>query len=473
MGKNKAIDRLAFLSKKFNIFNLKNDYTETDLNEITSHNNFNTINGHNDNVLALRCASEIKKIKPNGSEVIKTKLDIYISDDVFNMIIKSDPTLNKIYTQWILNLFLRLLKNEETINEAIRLVEEDLPLAEVYLKLFENNKRKQKFKRLCSSSYILKDIKDPTNINQYKSLSQLYDAIDPFIERDPSEMETLIQKFVDSGQAEISVRCRKFTVYIPKTRDANSIFNKFVNWCTATPGNGMFSHYTNHKSPNNPKSVIYIVINNKFFNGELEDNYLYQIHFESNQIKNRKQNKHADFFNDVINESEIISNYFYDVLTPMATQVGTNKNNTYLDYLIKFGWTQVLFDIIEEFTPIIRILNRDVPKLADLSRFTKLNTLAIANAKLSKLHKSLKTLINLKELIIPNNKLTSLPKEIGTLQNLIFLNILGNKITEIPDEIKFLDKTNGGNLYRLAVNPKDIGKDNYNKLRKLLPSVEM
>ena len=103
----------------------------------------------------------------------------------------------------------------------------------------------------------------------------------------------------------------------------------------------------------------------------------------------------------------------------------------------------------------------------------KLNTLAIANAKLSKLHKSLKTLINLKELIIPNNKLTSLPKEIGTLQNLIFLNILGNKITEIPDEIKFLDKTNGGNLYRLAVNPKDIGKDNYNKLRKLLPSVEM
>ena len=81
MGKNKAIDRLAFLSKKFNIFNLKNDYTETDLNEITSHNNFNAINGHNDNVLALRCASEIKKIKPNGSEVIKTKLDIYISEE--------------------------------------------------------------------------------------------------------------------------------------------------------------------------------------------------------------------------------------------------------------------------------------------------------------------------------------------------------------------------------------------------------
>jgi hypothetical protein len=131
MGKNKAIDRLTFLSKKFNIFNLKDDYTETDLNEITSHNNFKSINGHNNNVLALRCAYEIKKTKPNGSEVIKTNLDIYISDNVFNIIIKSDPTLNKIYTQWILNLFLRLLKNEETINEAIRLVEEDLPLVAI------------------------------------------------------------------------------------------------------------------------------------------------------------------------------------------------------------------------------------------------------------------------------------------------------------------------------------------------------
>ena len=62
MSKNKAIDRLAFLSKKFNIFNLKNDYTETDLNEITSHDNFKTINGHNDNILALRCVSKIKKL---------------------------------------------------------------------------------------------------------------------------------------------------------------------------------------------------------------------------------------------------------------------------------------------------------------------------------------------------------------------------------------------------------------------------
>jgi Leucine-rich repeat (LRR) protein len=473
MNENKSIDRLTFLSKKFNIFNLKNDYTESDLNEITPYNNFKKIKGHNSNILALRCVSEIKKIKPNGSEVIKNKVNVYITDRVFNTIIKSDPTPNKIYTQWILNLFSKLLKNEETISDAIRLVEEDLPLAEVYLNLFENNKRKQKFKKLCSGSYVLKDIKDPTNINQYKSLSQLYDAIDPFIERDPSEMETLIQKFVDSGQAEISVRCRKFTVYIPKTRDANCIFNKFVNWCTATPGNGMFSHYINYKTPSNPKSVLYVIINNKFFNGELEDNYLYQIHFESNQIKNRKQNKHGDFFSDVINESETISKYFYDILNPMATQVGTNKNNIYLEYQIKFGWTQALFDIIDEFTPIIRILNRDIPKLANLSRFTKLNTLAIANANLSKLHKSLKTLTNLKELILPNNKLTSLPKEIGALQNLIFLNILGNKITNIPDEIKFLDKTNGGKLYRLAVTPKDIGKHNYDRLRKLLPSVEM
>ena len=82
--------------------------------------------------------------------------------------IDSDPTLNKMYTQWMLTTFNRLLKSDKII-EAIRFVVEDLPLAKEYLEIFEGNKRKQKFKNLCSGSYILKDLSDPTDINQYKS----------------------------------------------------------------------------------------------------------------------------------------------------------------------------------------------------------------------------------------------------------------------------------------------------------------
>jgi Leucine-rich repeat (LRR) protein len=73
-------------------------------------------------------------------------------------------------------------------------------------------------------------------------------------------------------------------------------------------------------------------------------------------------------------------------------------------------------------------------------------------------------------MVVRDNKLTTIPREIGNLKNLIFLNILGNRIIDIPDTIKYLDKSNGGKLHRVAVSIKDIGDENYNKLKRLLPN---
>jgi len=121
--------------------------------------------------------------------------------------------------------------------------------------LFEDNKRKKKFRDLCKGSYTLLHVEDPTNINQYKSLSMLFDAVDPFIEKEPSAVERTMQKFVDSGQAEIPIKDRKFTVYIPKTTAANVVFANFASWCTAREGNGMYNSYTTgHKKPNGKNS---------------------------------------------------------------------------------------------------------------------------------------------------------------------------------------------------------------------------
>ena len=58
----------------------------------------------------------------------------------------------------------------------------------------------------------------------------------------------------------------------------------------------------------------------------------------------------------------------------------------------------------------------------------------------------------------------------SSLKNLEFLNIKGNKIITIPNDISKLDKSNGGSLYRIAVNREDIGDENYNKLKELLPT---
>lgn len=479
MGKIDVTDRLEFLAEKFDVFECDNEKLKDKTDELMEGGctNVEPVFSLNNTILGLICVTEINKVDSrDGTEYIKKVIDVSIAFDVFDSMVKSDPSNNKMYAQWMLSVFSRLLKDEDKLGDAIRFADEDLPLAKEYLEIFEANKRKQKFKNLCLSSYVLKGVKDPTNINQYKSLTQLYDAVDPFIVRDPSEMEKLLQRFVDAGQATIPVRDRRFTLFIPKTRDANVIFSKFASWCTCSPNNGMFKNYTEgsaYKKPNGKNSDIYIVIDNRFFDGELEDNYLYQIHFESNQVKNRKQNGNGKFFEEVILKSEGVANFFNEELTMMAKTSKNITDNKYINYLIKFGWTEALFDIIEEFTPIIRFTNREVPKIPDMSRFNKLNTLIIKDAKLMELHPSIGGLGTLQELLIPNNKVTSLPKEIGNLKNLIMLNIMGNRISEIPDEIKYLDETNGGRLHRIAVNREEVGEANYQKLKTLLPSVRM
>jgi len=453
-------ERLKFLLNKFDVFDeTRVDSKTKKLND--SGYDVSSVLSDSDDCLAL-----VSSMDDNG----KTKVIISVSKSVFDMMVDSDPAPNKMYTQWMLNTFYRLLKSGKRV-DAVRFAAEDLPLASEYLMIFESNKRKQKFKNLCSGSFVLKDLSDPTDINQYKSLSQLFDAVDPFIPRDISAVEGLLYRFVDSGQAVIGVRDRKFTVYIPLTRDASVIFDSFANWCTCKEGNGMFQHYTtNYKTPRGRKSKIYIVINNEFFNGVLNDDTLFQIHFESSQIKNRK-NTHSNVgVYDSLSTSENVLNYFHDELIELSREYKSINNNLYLNNLIKFGFSDSLFEIIEETTPLIIFKDKEVPKMGDVSKFTNLQTFEMNNTKLVSIHPSVCALKNLEIMVVRDNKITTIPSEIGNLKSLVFLNILGNKITDIPDAIKYLDKSNGGKLHRLAVSQKDIGVENYEKLKRLLPN---
>jgi hypothetical protein len=452
-------DRLKFLINKFDV--LDNSKVDSKIKSLVDSDfDVSKIESDDGDLLAIVYYSNNGKLKNNVS----------ISRHVFDMMVNSDPAANKMYTQWMLEVFRRLLKSGKYV-DAIRFAVEDLPMASEYLVIFESNKRKNKFKQLCLSSFILKDLSDPTDINQYKSLGQLFDAVDPFIERDLSNIERLLYKFVDSGQAKIGVRDRKFTIYIPLTRDASVVFDSFANWCTCKTGNGMFNHYTtNYKTPRGKKSKIYVVINNEFFNGVLNDNTLFQIHFESNQIKDRKNTQSNVGIYDHLSVSENILNYFHDELIELSKEYKSLTKNLYLDNLIKFGFSDSLFEIIEETTPLIVFKDKEVPKMGDVSRFKNLQTFEMNNTKLVNIHPSVCTLNNLEIMVVRDNKITQLPKEIGNLRNLVFLNILGNKIVEIPDTIKYLDKSNGGSLHRLAVCLNDIGEENYKKLKRLLPN---
>jgi len=469
MEKYNIKDRLTFLAELFDVFECDSETKTVDskLKVLSDEGYISKIVTSNYNVEdVIAILSE----KINDKE--RTVKKVSVCSSVFSDMISSDPTENKMYLQWMLNLFARLLKDKDSsgFEMAARLVVEDLPQANKYLTIFEDNKRKKKFKELCKGSYILKDVKDPTDINQYKSLSQLFDAVDPFIEKKPNALERTLLKFVEIGYATIPVRDRKFMVFVPKHLDASVAFANYANWCTARVGNGMFKHYTeDYKKPNGGKSDIYIIIPNSFFEGKTKD--LFQIHFETNQLKDRHNGQNVSIFENVLMESEGLSNYFYEELITMAKEYKKGiETNKYLDYLIKFGFAESLFELIDDETPTIRFMAREIPRLPDISKFKSLDQLIICNAKLHELHPSIGKLTNLEMLVLTENKIKELPKEIGNLKNLAFLNLIGNPITSIPSEICYLDKSRGGSLHRIAVKEEDIGSKNYNKLKELLPT---
>jgi Leucine-rich repeat (LRR) protein len=115
-------------------------------------------------------------------------------------------------------------------------------------------------------------------------------------------------------------------------------------------------------------------------------------------------------------------------------------------------------------------MTREIPRLPDMSRFKNVDQMIITNAKMVELHPSIGSLSNLEMLVLSGNKIKTLPKEIGMLNKLEFLNLDGNPIKDIPNEIKYLDVSNGGSLHRIGVKETDIGRDNYLKLKELLPT---
>lgn len=469
MKETSVTDRLTFLAEQFDVFDCSEETVLVQKIEDLKAKAF-VPQLIKSSPKALDGVLAIVSKKVNEKERILTSVSI--CSDVFAAMVVADPTVNKMYLQWMLNLFSRMLKEggEVSVESAIRFVNEDLPQANAYLQLFEDNKRKKKFYDLCKGSYSLKLVDDPTNINQYKSLAQLFDAVDPFIEKEPSAVERTLQKFVESGQALIPVKDRKFTLYIPKTTAASVVFAKYANWCTAREGNGMFTSYTTgNKKPNGKDSDIYIIINNKFFTGESQE--LYQIHFESHQIKDKANGSNVSIFESVLHESEGLTNFFKEELMGMAKEYKKGiENNRYLDYLIKFGFAESLFELMDENTPTIRIMTREIPRMPDISRFKAVDQLIICDAKMVELHPSIGKLSSLELISLTGNRIKSLPKEIGMLKNLMFLNLAGNPIVDVPSEIAYLDRSNGGSLHRVGVKEEEIGADAYRRLKELLPT---
>ena len=172
-----------------------------------------------------------------------------IPEEEFRQIVAADPTSGEDkmgkYSKWLLALY---------ASNNLKL--EDLYKATSYLTTF--HKYKQKL--------------DRKDIGQYKSLSDLFQAIEPYSDNTKAASHKEEIRKIKEG-AEKVYEDNEWLVVIPHTRAAAIEYGKGTQWCTAaTESYNYFEHY-------NEQGPLYININKK--TGDK-----YQFHFESEQFMN-------------------------------------------------------------------------------------------------------------------------------------------------------------------------------------------
>ena len=169
----------------------------------------------------------------------------------FDKLEQSDPSENKQYLNWIMNIYL----NGE-------LEEEDFYKIPEALRLFDKNKEKL-------------DV-NQRNINSFNDLSSLYNVVSKYdSEEEMSASEK--EKLIKLEGAEQVYNDDNWKIIIPKTQQAACLYGKSTKWCTASNDyNNRFEYY--HK-----QGPLFILINKNVKNDKAVLKKL-QFHFETGQF---------------------------------------------------------------------------------------------------------------------------------------------------------------------------------------------
>ena len=282
--------------------------------------------------------------KRNGKQSIK------LTESIFQDIVDADPSSNKQYVQWMIQVFLNHIKDED-IDQAVRFLAEDLPEANEFLGVFDKVKNKKVFKR--SAPNRPNAPQNVTDINQYNDLAHLYSVVSPFVgteddEDDDGESKLWkkLKKYIDLGEARLAYRDNDVLVYTPLTIDSScDPLGPLASWCTRREGNSYFDSYRrNNPKPDGSLSDYYVVMPKKLFDGDDEGGvFPLQIHFESNQLhdKNNSSIERSGKLDEILSRFSGLRDFFkreLGALVEMDVTRGTGlMDSPYIKYLNKFG----------------------------------------------------------------------------------------------------------------------------------------
>lgn len=172
--------------------------------------------------------------------------------DVLNKLLAADPTgSNGKYLQWIANQY---LKGQFKLEDTSRIKGEIETFQSVSPKL------------------------DKKDINQYKSLPDLYDALKPFegqeVVSNREEDRRQEQAFYKSGEAVLIASTPNKIIEL-HSEAAAKYFGRGTKWCTAADEDNMFNHYYNAEGEefdeedeeygtwdDDPMYAMYVIIHN-------------------------------------------------------------------------------------------------------------------------------------------------------------------------------------------------------------------
>jgi hypothetical protein len=202
------------------------------------------------------------------------KGDKSLFDYIEGLYPKKNDQHNRGYFMWLYRL----------INDG-KLKDEDFYKVKEYLRLF--------------NKFINRISNDKRDINQYKSIHDLYIVVKDFEsnEDDVSTSKTSEIKKIKREEIDRVYDDGDWLVLVPKTERASCLVGKGTQWCTAADkSNNMFDHY-------NSDGMLYVLIS-KY------DDSKYQLHFESNQLMDVNDREvSAAFFFDHIAESNGLYNF--------------------------------------------------------------------------------------------------------------------------------------------------------------------
>ncbi len=112
------------------------------------------------------------------------------------------------------------------------------------------------------------------DIMSYKTLSDLYDAIEPFEDKLP--VSNREQKKLAKSDAEKIIDTPDFKVIVPKTEEAAKYYGVSTKWCTAAGEHCMFDNY-------NSEGPLYIIIA-----GTGENARKFQLHYETDSFMDER-----------------------------------------------------------------------------------------------------------------------------------------------------------------------------------------